>query len=207
MRLTWSCLKSHRAFTMTGLLLFSSGLRGFRHTMFLDLLTSVWTCLLLSISLSFSFYTNTPTWAKFCEHMVICEVQSHHIQLYKLCVCLFNSTGVSLWDFAAVTSRFLSISARFSRGVFLSQVNFLRIVSWSFFSLVYVSLASLKNYKGITTESAQTHLSLKILVCYNQITEPVCMFTWIFINSVLVTTIYSISSYGPALTLSHDQLF
>lgn len=28
--------------------------------------------------------------------MVICEVQSHHIQLHKLRVCLFNTTGVSI---------------------------------------------------------------------------------------------------------------
>lgn len=53
--LTWSCLKSHKACTMTGLLLLSSGLRDFSLTMFLDLLTRLWTCLLFSMMRSFSF--------------------------------------------------------------------------------------------------------------------------------------------------------
>lgn len=52
---TCSCLKSHKACTMTGLLLFSSGLRGFSLTMVLDLLTRLWTCLLLSMMRSLSF--------------------------------------------------------------------------------------------------------------------------------------------------------
>lgn len=52
---TCSCLKSHKACTMTGLLLFSSGLRGFSLTMVFDLLTRLWTCLLLSMMRSLSF--------------------------------------------------------------------------------------------------------------------------------------------------------
>lgn len=55
---TWSCLKSHKAWTMTGLVVFSSGLRGFSLTMDLDLLTRLWTCLLFSRICSLSF----------CEH-------------------------------------------------------------------------------------------------------------------------------------------
>lgn len=54
--LTWSCLKSHRALTMMGLLLFSSGFLGLSLTMFLDLLTRWWTCLLFSIIFSFSIW-------------------------------------------------------------------------------------------------------------------------------------------------------
>lgn len=61
---TWSCLKSHMASTMTGLLLFSSGLRGFSLIMLLDLLTRLWTCLLLSTTRSFSF----------CKHANITSV-------------------------------------------------------------------------------------------------------------------------------------
>lgn len=56
---TWSCLKSHKALTMTGLLLFSSGLRGFSLTMDLDLLTRLWTCLLFSMMRSFAFCKRT----------------------------------------------------------------------------------------------------------------------------------------------------
>lgn len=56
---TWSCLKSHKALTMTGLLLFSSGLRGFSLTMDLDLLTRLWTCLLFSMMRSFAFCERT----------------------------------------------------------------------------------------------------------------------------------------------------
>lgn len=55
---TWSCLKSHKAWTMTGLLLFSSGFRGLSLTMVLDLLTRLWTCLLFSMIRSFSFCNN-----------------------------------------------------------------------------------------------------------------------------------------------------
>lgn len=51
---TWSCLKSHKAWTMIGLLVFSSGLRGFSLTMDFDLVTRLWTCLLFSMIRCFS---------------------------------------------------------------------------------------------------------------------------------------------------------
>lgn len=51
------------------------------------------------------------------------------------------------------TSRFFSSSARFSSGVFLLQLNLLRMLSCSFFSLLLISLASLKNWVGQPTIS------------------------------------------------------
>lgn len=111
--LTWSCLKSHRALTMTGPLLFSSGLRGLRHTMFLDLLTSVCTCLLLSMILSFSFYTHTGTIIYtlmkngdiFCAHNDLHSAGTSYLHTVGndivvrqvLYICRFNSTGVWFW--------------------------------------------------------------------------------------------------------------
>lgn len=73
--LTWSCLKSHKACTMTGLLLLSSGLRGFSLTMFLDLLTRLWTCLLFSMIRSFSFCKTTK---KKPTKSVLLSVDSNH---------------------------------------------------------------------------------------------------------------------------------
>lgn len=82
--LTWSCLKSHKACTMTGLLLLSSGLRGFSLTMFLDLLTRLWTCLLFSMIRSFSFCKTTkknpPNLCCYLSTAIIqgLEVYAHH---------------------------------------------------------------------------------------------------------------------------------
>lgn len=54
----------------------------------------------------------------------------------------------------SVTSRALTISVRFSSGVFVSKMNFLRMLSSSFCSLLYVSVASLKYCKTQTRQSS-----------------------------------------------------
>lgn len=84
---TWSCLKSHKAWTMTGLLVFSSGLRGFSLTMVLDLLTRLWTCLLFSMSRSFSFCEcakiHVCNFTSACNHCLIIKTQ-HWPQVFHL---------------------------------------------------------------------------------------------------------------------------
>lgn len=107
---TWSCLKSHKAWTMMGLLLFSSGLRGFSLTMVLDLFTRLWTCLLFSTMRSFSFckYAKTCVYVSACNYHLTLKLSTNHrhfILSLKSCPSHFTRPSVQIVHVIHVTQQ------------------------------------------------------------------------------------------------------